>query len=192
MGEKVAIFDVDDQLRMLNSADGVVNQVRCFMPLVFGMHNENLRRLQAGTEKTKGDKITKDGLLSFKRAKNKKARRELMSPEQAEVIWKVVKRGKLKISNQRYTEVFAEMSKDIVKNYLTPPVTLYSLRKTFILNLLRENWDDNDKWDIVSKRSGCTREVVTQNYLDLDQWMRLNEKEFQKAPDWGKFKFMEY
>lgn len=190
MSSKVAIFDNDKVLKFLNNADNQVNQVRAFMPLAFGMHLENMRKLIAGDDNTKGDVITKK-ILEFSRAKNRKKRRELLSDAQAEVIWKVAKRGKLKISNQGYDEIFTKMG-NIITEYPTPPVTQMTLRHTFVLNQLREHWGEPDKFDLVVKKVGCTREVVAQNYLDLDQWTKLNKREFQEPLDLMNFKFMEY
>ena len=191
MGSKVAIFDNDGAIRFLRAARTIDDEVRTYMLLAFGMHPKNLRLLKAGDDKTKGDKITKEGLLIFKRAKNQKARRELMSPEIALVIWNVVKKGKLNVSNSFYEQICEAQGQIAIPDYISNPVSPYTLRHTYILNQYRLYAHRHDVIDFVATKAGCTRDVVMQNYLDLSSWERTYEQEYREPLDLTQWNFGE-
>jgi len=184
MGSKVAIFYNEDVKQFLRAARTLDDEVKTYMMLAFGMHPKNLRLLKAGdVNDTKGDIITRRGVLDFKRAKNQKSRRELISTEIAEVIWDVVKRGKLKASNTYYELICKNQGRIAIPHYEKPPVSPYTLRHTYILNQLRVYSHRNDIMDFVAKKAGCTREVVLQNYIDFESWENLQHEENKKPLD---------
>jgi hypothetical protein len=187
MGRKTAIFDNDEIIKFLRNAKSLENEVRTYMMVAFGVHPENLRRLTA--DKKGKDRITKDGLLEFRRAKNYNLRRELLSPEVAEVIYDVVRRGKLRISNTFYEKICAEQG-DALEHYHTPPVTPMTLLHTFSLNELRRMRKGGlMDLELVSGKMGCTIQTVRQNYLDMKDWERITQKEFSEPLDLTHWKF---
>jgi integrase len=173
MGRKMAIFDNEDAKRFLKSARKIDDEIRVFPMLAFGMHPENLRRLKAGDEATKGDKITKD-ILEFKRAKNDYPRRQLLNRDVADVLHKACSRGVFRISNRAYEQICEYMGHIGIPTYQTHPVSPHTLRHTYILNCLREYKGQNDAMDLVSVKAGCNKSTVIQNYVDLQDWERIH------------------
>jgi integrase len=188
MGRKVAIFDNEDVKRFLKSARKIDDEIRVFPLVAFGMHPENLRRLKAGDERTKGDKITTDILL-FNRAKNDEPRRQLLNKDVALVLHKACERGVFKISNRAYEQICEYMGNKSIPHYQTRPISPLTLRHTYILNMLKEYRGKNDALDYVSKKAGCTRGVVIQNYIDLEDWQKINKVGDAEPLDLTEWKF---
>ena len=183
MMRKVAIFDNEDALRFLENARSITDQVRTFLMLGFGMHPENLRRLN----KKNITLAESSAMLEFKRAKNDRNRSEMLKSHQAKVILKIIKRGGLNISNRAYELICAEQGK-ILTNYVTPPISPLTLRHTYILNLLRRfNFD----MDLVSVKAGCKVSTVIQNYVDLEDWEKIHKERFREPLDLTDFEFIE-
>ena len=178
MGTKIAIQDNQDVINFLKASKNLEDEVRMYLIIAFGMHPKNLRTLKAGDDKTKGNVITKRGVLEFKRAKNQKPRRELLSEEIATVIWHVAKRGKLNVTNTYLQQICKEQGRKAIPKYKTPPVSPMTLRHTYILNQLRRHTGRADRIDLVTKGAGCTRDVVMQNYLDYADWEGLSNWKF--------------
>lgn len=188
MSRKVAIFDNEEVVKFLKQAKTLEDEVRTYMLVAYGMHPENLRRLTIDMKNS--DRITKDGLLEFKRAKNDKGRRELLSPEVAEVIYNVVKKGKLKISNTYYERICAEQG-NILTQYYTPPVSPLTLRHTYALNCLRNamNIGGIIDFNMVATKMGCSIDMVRGHYLDLIDWERVTNKQYREPLDLTHWKF---
>lgn len=188
---KDPIRDNEDVLTLLNNARCQRDQVIAFLFVAFGMHSKNVNEL-------KPDDITlgqKDALLEFQRAKNAYLRSETIPRHQAVVILKWVKSGKLRKSNKTYENIIEYMGKFLTdpdnRKYLTGKVSPRSLRHTYVLNQLREFWDDTDKLDLVAAKSGCHKDTVLRYYLKLKDWIRIYKEGDKKPLDLTKFVFME-
>lgn len=175
---KTALFENKDCITFLDNAKTITDQVRSFLMLNYGMHPENLRRLQ------KDKNITERGVLEYKRAKNDRPRRELLSKEQAKVIYSVVKRGALKKSNRAYEYMCEEQGIGI--DYSSPPISPMTLRHTYVLNMMRRFDFD---LELVSAKAGCNKSTVIQNYLDLEDWQDIHKKKFQEPLDLSDYEF---
>lgn len=169
MVRKVAIFNNEDCIKLLESAKTITDQVRVYLMLAFGMHPENLRNLTGGP---KGN-VRPEGIIQFTRAKSYAPMRHLITENQAEVIIKIIRSGKLKVNNRTYEYVCKYMGESLPK-YQTKPVSPDTLRHTYILNELRRF---NCDLHLVSVKAGCHIRTVKQNYLDLLDWERIHQKE---------------
>ena len=185
MVRKIAIADKNDVEKFLRAAATLEDEVRTYMMLAFGIHPENMRKLKARAKK--GDRITEDGVIEFKRAKNSVLRRELMSPGVTEVVLDVTSRNKLKVSNT-YLEQICASQGVVLPDYPTKPVSPMTLRHTFALNELKLNKFD---YFLVAGKMGCDITVLRQNYLDLLQWERVRKQPFSEPYDLTHWKFGE-
>lgn len=163
--QKLAIFENDKVKTLLRSARTIDNEVRVYTLVAFGMHPKNCRSLDE-------DSITDGNLLKYKRAKNSKPRRELLSESVAEVLKDVISRRKLKISNTMYEDICKHLGRIVIPDYPSGHVSPMTLRHTFALNELRRTMVGGNApdFDRVAMRMGCTINVVKQNYIDLEQW----------------------
>ncbi|KKW10223.1 MAG: hypothetical protein UY48_C0044G0007 [Candidatus Gottesmanbacteria bacterium GW2011_GWB1_49_7] len=143
-----------------------------------GMHPGNLRLLSAVRGKPKGDCVTDMGILQYERVKTYKPVQVLLPEQWRELIFKSVKSRKLAVSNQYYEQVFAEMGK-ILPEYPTPPVSPMTLRHTYVLSQLRHYKEKGGVPDIrmVAARAMCHINTVTSNYIDLEDWERMYDRD---------------
>jgi hypothetical protein len=182
---KVAIFENINVERFLKSALTRDNEVRMYMLVAFGMHPENLRRLEIKKN------ISENGVLEFKRAKNDHPRRELLSSEISKVIYDATKRGVFKISNRGYEYICEDIGKRGIPDYESPPVSPLTLRHTFVLNCLREYRNSPDCLDVVASKAGCNKSTVIQNYIDMQDWEKIHEVEHQTPINLTNWVFMD-
>ena len=184
--QKVAIFDNDKVKLFLRSARTIDDEARMYMLVAFGMHPKNCRELMI-------ENITEGNLLQFKRAKNSKMRRELLSEGVAEVLRDVISRNKLKISNTMYEDICKHLGRIAVPDYQCGNVSPMTLRHTFALNELRRTMVGGNApdFDRVAMKMGCTINVVKQNYIDLEQWEDINKTEMREPLNLTHWRFGE-
>ena len=170
MGEyKKAIFDYKDQEKLLNSCESDKEYIILWLFLNTGMHPKDLGELTLKNIKNEED-------ISWKRAKNDKPRRETLPEdvmEKLKVFLKIKRRPKSRVAYYYIVrDVGARAKLKSIKGTISP----MTLRHTLCINLLREYGDHPQAIDFVAKRMGCSREVVIQNYLDLQQWEKIRRK----------------
>lgn len=182
--QKRAIFDPREQERILAAADRVTELPVLWIMLRTGMHPTNLLRLRRGN-------LVHDAQgwwLEFKRVKNSKARRELLPSEIAGVLSVYLERaGRPKTRTGLFELVkrvgvrigYDGVERDGIRNPYLSPMTL---RHTACVNFLRQYHGSPDRLKLVARRMGCSEDVVSQNYLDLEEWERIARDETLTPP----------
>lgn len=179
--QKVAIVDNDKVLAFLKAAWSPKDEIRTYPMLAFGMHPENLRRLNA-------DNINGNETLTYKRAKNARIRREQLTAHVAKTLKTGIKKGWFKISNTAYQTICARQGNVAVNDYPTPPISPMTLRHTYALNELRRFDFD---YDLVAHKMGCSVTTLKIHYLDLEQWERVHKQKHRQPLDLTHYEFME-
>lgn len=189
---KDAIYDNRDVLQYLNNARCQRDQVIGFLFVNFGMHCQNVHDL-GPKNITVGQEYA---VLEFSRVKTGALRSELISKPQALIIlkWIKAKKNNLKLSNRMYEYICEDMGEFLTdgdkKRYLTGKVSPSSLRHTYVLNRLREYWDDTDKLDLVAAKAGCHKKTVLRHYLKLKDWIKVGKDPDKRPLDLSNFEFM--
>jgi hypothetical protein len=185
--QKIAIQRNEDVLTFLNAAKTLTDQVRAFCLVNYGSHPENLRGWKNGKHITIGENT---GIIEYKRAKNAKPMTFIIPKHHAEAIASVVRRGRLNVSNRRYEQICGYMGES-VPDYLTPPVSPWTMRHTFILNSLKRHLNHPNCMNLVAIEAGCTVETVARNYLTMNEWIAAGLPQNRDPLDLSAFKFME-
>lgn len=156
-----AIFDPKAPARLIAAAADDYEWGLAWLILNEGMHPAQIRKL--GPKNF--DETT--GMLQWVRVKNERPRHTLIPDGDRERLVQFLRSRKLSTVTtwSRITKLGLRVGY---------PATPRNLRKTFIINELRRFHDRPDCLDLVAARAGCTKAVVIQHYLDLEQWTRLN------------------
>lgn len=160
---KMAIFDKKKQDKLLPNCDNDREYVIIWMFLNTGIHPKDLGGLKL--------KNLDENFVIWKRAKNQKARREMIPDDIMKKLTKYVKWNARPKSRVYYWGVCKKVGERSGLKAVSP----MTLRHTFCINLLREYANHPTTIDLVAKRMGCDRGVVIQNYLDLEQWTQLKK-----------------
>ncbi len=168
MSRKLAIFDPIEQNALLGACQSDNEYIPLWLMLNCGMHPSDVAKAK--------DKLSFQGqFLIYKRAKNEKPRREMIPKELIPRIQLWLKKGK-----KRTRQGYYYLIKTIGKRIGHPEYTPMTLRHTFCINQLRY-YNNLERpppniIDLVATKMGCSREVVIQNYIDLDQWEKLAQE----------------
>lgn len=163
------------------------NQVRAVTILLTGMYPHNLRDLTEKSVTFHKDKA----FLEYRVAKQEVPKTVQISTEQGKVIQEVIKGGGLKIQNKALEKALASMGGNI--DYVTPPVSPYTLRNTFIVNLIRRHWHSPMPKMIttVCKYSGCNTTTVRENRQALGDYSIKSKDGRGPVIDLQEFEFKE-
>lgn len=155
MTGNLAIFDPDAPKRIFAAARDDLDWGIAWCILREGMHPEQIRRLKVSD--VKGDWLT------WVRVKNKKPRQAIILDGDRERLISFLEMGK------PTRKTIWLRSKDMTHRagYDAGP---RELRKTAILNWIRDYRGRQDMMDLVAARAGCTVQTVIRYYLDLTQW----------------------
>ena len=193
--QKIAIYDNEDVIKLLNAPKTRTDQVRLFCMVRFGTHPKNLRAWKPGENIILTET---EGLIRYLRAKNSRPMRFIIPRGQAAVIRQVAARPKgLNISNQQYEQVCHEAQELSGVDY-PGRISPLTLRHTFILNELKRNMQmhqagrlPGDIIDLTAAAAGCTRETVMGHYLSLEQWAGMHGPGTYEPLDLTDFRFKE-
>ncbi len=155
MTGNLAIFDPAAPARILAEARDDHDWGIAYLILREGMHPTQIVRLRASD--------LHGSWLTWKRVKNEKPREALIPDGDRERLIAFLSRPKL--CRKQMWERMKAMTRRA--GYDATP---RELRKTAILNWLREYRDRNDVLHLVAARAGCDVETVTRYYLDLTMW----------------------
>ena len=155
MTGNLALFDPDAPARILAAAQDDLDWGIAWCLLREGMHPTQILRLKPGD--LHGD------WLRWKRVKNEK-------PREAFVLDGDKQRMELFLAMQKPTRKTIWMRAVSMSRRAGYDATPRELRKTAILNWIREYRGRNDMMDLIAARAGCSREVVARFYLSLTQW----------------------
>lgn len=153
MVSKKAVFDYADQDRIRDACETDKERVIVMLMLNFGMHPKNVVNL--------GPSHLDDGWLHYARAKNARPMDFLIPKDMLVPLRNFLKRHPR--SERRYNQIVHEIGSRIGMPELSP----MSLRHTTCINVYREKGCDiyfTAMW------MGCTREIVSKNYMMLSQW----------------------
>jgi hypothetical protein len=166
MGRKLAIFDEREQAALLGAcgeSDGEF--IPIWLMLRCGMHPSDVSSAR--------NKFAFNGqFLEWRRAKNSNPRREIVPKDVMPRLQSWMERGK-KLTREGYFQLVRRVGARVGHPEYSP----MTLRHTFGLQELRRFMKMDppppDFIGLVAKKMGCTREVVMDYYIDLDQWERL-------------------
>jgi len=158
---KEAIFDEKIQMSLLEACETDKEYIIVWMFINTGIHSKDLGGLKVKN-------IDGHNIL-WRRAKNKKPRREMLPDDIMDRLIKFLNNKRRPKSRTSYLLIVQEIGDRIGLDHLSP----MSLRHTFCINLLQEYGNHPQCIDFVAKRMGCSRDVVVQNYIDLHQWVKL-------------------
>lgn len=165
MPRKKAIFDQNEQQRLLACCKTDTEFIIIWTFMNTGIHPSDFGKL-------KEKNIDDQNYLEYHRVKNDNPLSKLLSPKSVEKLKKFLRWNNRPKSRTQLWQIVHNVGKRAGFSYLSP----LTLRKTFCIELLRKYKDHPQCFDIVSKEMGCTREVVIQNYLDLQQWKDVYRK----------------
>ena len=165
MTQKTAIFDEKDQFTLLGACESDREFVPVWLMMRCGMHPSDVSKAK--------EKLRFNGdFIEWKRAKNSKPRRELVPKDVKPRLEKWLERGRI-LTRVGYNLLVGRIG-DRVGHPEYSPMTL---RHTFCIQQLRYfsgmERPPPDYIGLVAVKMGCTRDVVVQNYIDLQQWMDL-------------------
>ena len=169
MTQKIAIFDRSDQMALLGACESDQEYVPIWLMMRCGMHPSDVSRAN--------EKVRFNGeFIEWKRAKNSKSRREIVPPVVRPRLEKWLKNGR-KLTRIAYNLLVKRVGERIDHPEYSP----MTLRHTFCIEQLR-HFSSMDKpppdfIGLVAIKMGCTREVVYQNYIDLEQWERMGVRD---------------
>lgn len=165
MTQKLAIFDEQEQFALLGACEGDNEFVPVWLMMRCGMHPHDVSKAK--------EKFRFNGqFLEWKRAKNTKARREIVPPEVMPRLTEWLARGR-KLTRVAYNQMVHRIGARVSHPEYSP----LSLRHTFGLQELRRFMKMKppppDFIALVAQKMGCKRETVMQFYIDLTQWEGL-------------------
>jgi len=158
----LAIFEEKDQKALLGACESDNEFIPIWLMMRLGMHPSDVSQAR--------QKFKFEGnWLMWKRAKNQKPRRELISRDIMPRLKRWLERGR---KNSRVA--YFQLVRRIGARGGHPEYSPMTLRHTYCLQELRgfvhQKRPPVDFIALVAQRMGCSREVVMQNYIDLTQW----------------------
>jgi len=165
MTKKLAVFDEQDQMRLLGAAESDNEYIPIWLMLRCGMHPSDVSHAR--------EKIRFNGqFIEWKRAKNANARREIVPKDIMPRLDRWLKQGR-KLTREGYFQLVRRVSSRIGHPEYSPQ----TLRHTFGLQELRKFMKQvpqpPDLISLVAVKMGCRKETVIQYYIDLTQWEGL-------------------
>ena len=169
MTQKIAIFDEIEQKALLGAAESDHEFIPIWLMMRCGMHPSDVTNAK--------HKLRFNGeFIEWKRAKNSKPRREIVPEDVRPRLEKWLKKGR-KLTRIGYNLLVKRVADRIGHEEYTP----MTLRHTFCIQQLRYfsgmDRPPPDFIGLVAIKMGCTREVVYQNYIDLEQWERMGVRD---------------
>ena len=162
---KRAILDPKVEEKILEAADSTLERPAIWLMMKIGMHPENI----VGLEPSNIEHDTQGYWLQYRRVKNDKARRELLPNDIGEALIQFLRRKYRPKTRQAYWEMARRVGLKAGYKRISP----MTLRHTACINFLRQFREHPERMDLVAIRMGCTRGVVMQNYIDLEEWERM-------------------
>lgn len=169
MGQKIAIFEENDQLALLGACESDNEYIPIWLMMRCGMHPSDVSNASK--------KVTFQGkFMMWGRVKNKKLRREIVPDNIRPRIDSWLKRGR-KLSREGYFHSVKRVGERIGHPEYSP----MTLRHTFAIQELRRmskmKPQPPDPIALLAQKMGCTKAVAQQNYIDLTQWEELGGDE---------------
>jgi len=165
MTQKTAIFEEEEQRRLIGACESDNEFIPIWLMLRCGMHSRDVSLAS--------EKLTLEGdFLFWKRVKNAAPRREMVPRDlQPKLKWWLA-RGR-KLTPRGYYGLVSRVGSRIGHPECSPQ----TLRHTYCLqelrNLMEQNPPPPDFIALIAQKMGCSRRVVQQNYIDLIQWEKL-------------------
>lgn len=163
--QKTAIFDTTEQAALLGACESDNEYIPIWLMMRCGMHPTDVSN--ARTKFT----IT-NGFLMWKRAKNSRPRRELIPDHVLSRLERWLKQGR-KLSRVSYFRLVGRVGERIGHPEYSPMTLRHTFGLEELRRLMKRDPPPPDFISLVAQKMGCSRSVVQQNYIDLDQWERL-------------------
>jgi len=164
--QKVAIFDEIEQKALLGACEGDREYIPIWLMMRCGMHVSDVSKKNFRIESQ---------FIMWHRVKNREQRREMIPQDLLLRLKNWLKNGR-KMTRFGYFKMVSRIGERIGHPEYSPN----TLRHTFCIQELRVLTQISnpppDPISLLSRKMGCSREVVMQNYLDLTQWERLGSQ----------------